>query len=134
MNITTIHLFSKPIITSSKEINCFLSLSFNQSDSEEKRFTQRDVGSWYSKKNTTKTTLSLLMISIRGYKGRKIKLTASYGTLCTKKMQMNQMTTTVWPVHPEPDILEGEVKWALGSTAINKASRCNRIPVELFKP
>ena len=35
--------------------------------------------------------------------------------------------------HPEPDILEGLVKWALGSTAINKASRCDRIPVELFK-
>ena len=24
--------------------------------------------------------------------------------------------------HPEPDILECEVKWALGSTAVNKAS------------
>ena len=27
--------------------------------------------------------------------------------------------------HPEPDILECKVKWALGNTAINKASRCN---------
>ena len=35
--------------------------------------------------------------------------------------------------HPEPDILESEVKWTLGSTAINKASGCNGIPVELFK-
>ena len=35
--------------------------------------------------------------------------------------------------HPEPDILEREVKWALGSTAINKASGCNGIQVELFK-
>ena len=35
--------------------------------------------------------------------------------------------------HSEPDILEKEVKWALGSTAINKASGCNGIPVELFK-
>ena len=34
---------------------------------------------------------------------------------------------------PEPDILESEVKWALGSTAVNKASGCNRIPAELFK-
>ena len=34
---------------------------------------------------------------------------------------------------PEPDILESEVKWALRSTAINKASGYNRIPVELFK-
>ena len=35
--------------------------------------------------------------------------------------------------HPEPNILECEVNWALGSTAINKASGCDGIPVELFK-
>jgi len=35
--------------------------------------------------------------------------------------------------HPEPDILESEVKWALGSAAVNQASRCDRIPVRLFK-
>ena len=34
--------------------------------------------------------------------------------------------------HPEPYILECEVKQALGSTAVNKASGCNGIPVELF--
>ena len=35
--------------------------------------------------------------------------------------------------HPEPDMLESEVKWALGSTAANKASGGDGIPVELFK-
>ena len=35
--------------------------------------------------------------------------------------------------HSEPDILKCEVKWALGSTAVNKASGCDEIPVELFK-
>ena len=35
--------------------------------------------------------------------------------------------------HPEPDILEYEVKWVLGSTTVNKASGCNEIPVKLFK-
>ena len=35
--------------------------------------------------------------------------------------------------HPEPDILECEVKWALGSTAVNKASGYDGIPVGLFK-
>ena len=35
--------------------------------------------------------------------------------------------------HLEPDILEFEVKWALGSITMNKASRGDRIPVELFK-
>ena len=33
----------------------------------------------------------------------------------------------------EPDILECEVKWALGSITVNKASRGNEIPVELFQ-
>ena len=33
--------------------------------------------------------------------------------------------------HLEPNILECELKWALGSIATNKASRGNGIPVEL---
>ena len=33
----------------------------------------------------------------------------------------------------EPDILECEVKWALGSITMNKASRSDVIPVELFQ-
>ena len=35
--------------------------------------------------------------------------------------------------HLEPDILECEVKWALGSITTNKPSGGNRIPVELFQ-
>ena len=35
--------------------------------------------------------------------------------------------------HLEPDILECEVKWALGSTTTNKASGGDGIPVELFQ-
>ena len=35
--------------------------------------------------------------------------------------------------HLEPDILEYEVKWALGSITMNKASGGNGIRVELFK-
>ena len=35
--------------------------------------------------------------------------------------------------HLEPDILEYEVKWALGSITINKASGGDGIPVELFQ-
>ena len=34
--------------------------------------------------------------------------------------------------HLEPDILECEVKWALGSITTQKASRGDRIPAELF--
>ena len=35
--------------------------------------------------------------------------------------------------HLEPDILEREVKWALGSITMNKASGGDGIPVELFQ-
>ena len=35
--------------------------------------------------------------------------------------------------HLEPDILECEVKWALGSITMNKASGGDVIPVELFQ-
>ena len=40
----------------------------------------------------------------------------------------NGMTT-----HLEPDILECEVKWALESITMNKASGSDGIPVELFQ-
>ena len=35
--------------------------------------------------------------------------------------------------HLEPDILESEVKWALGSITMNKASGSDGISVELFQ-
>ena len=45
---------------------------------------------------------------------------------------MTQITTIVI-THPEPDILECEVKCALGSISTNKASGGDGIPVELFQ-
>ena len=35
--------------------------------------------------------------------------------------------------HLDPDLLECKVKWALGSITMNKVSRGDRIPVELFQ-
>ena len=36
-------------------------------------------------------------------------------------------------IHLEPDILECEVKWGVGSITMNKASGGDGIPVELFQ-
>ena len=36
-------------------------------------------------------------------------------------------------IHLEPDILEYEVKWALGSITTNKASGGDRVPAELLQ-
>ena len=44
---------------------------------------------------------------------------------------MTQITTIVWSL-TEPDILECEVKWALGSNTNNKTSGGDGIPAELF--
>ena len=48
----------------------------------------------------------------------------------TRKILMTQITTINYL---EPDILECEVKWALGSIPTNKASGGDGIPVELFQ-
>ena len=49
------------------------------------------------------------------------------------KKYLNELNYYAVVSHPEPDILECEVKWALGSPVANRASGCNGIPVELFK-
>ena len=36
-------------------------------------------------------------------------------------------------IHLETDILESEVKWAMGRITMNKASGGDRVPVELFQ-
>ena len=53
--------------------------------------------------------------------------------ICIKK-DLNELDYYSGVVsHPEPDILEHKVKWALGSTAVNKASGWDEIPAELLK-
>ena len=49
-----------------------------------------------------------------------------------KKIFMTQITTMV-SSFTEPDILESEVKWDLGSITVNKASGGDGILIELFK-
>ena len=51
---------------------------------------------------------------------------------CTKKIFMTKIITSVI-THLEPDILECEVRWALESITMNKASGGDGIPVELFQ-
>ena len=50
-----------------------------------------------------------------------------------KKDLHDQDNYNVVITHLEPDILECEVKWALGSITTNKASGGDVIPVELFQ-
>ena len=50
---------------------------------------------------------------------------------CTKKIFTDNHNGVI--THLEPDILECEVKWALESITMNKASGGDGIPVQLFQ-
>ena len=52
---------------------------------------------------------------------------------CTKKDPHNPDNHDGVITHPEPDILECDVKWALGSIITNKDSEGDGIPVKLFQ-
>ena len=52
---------------------------------------------------------------------------------CTKKDLHDPDNHYGVITHLEPHIMECEVKWALGSITMNKASASDRIPVELFQ-
>ena len=49
-----------------------------------------------------------------------------------KKNQENSDNHDGLITHPEPGILDCEVKWALGSITMNKASGGDAIPAELL--
>ena len=52
-----------------------------------------------------------------------------------KKKDLNELDYYDGVVsHPEPDILECKVKWALRNTAVNKASECDEIPTVMQIP
>jgi len=53
---------------------------------------------------------------------------------CTKKdLDPDNHESVITHIHLEPDILECQVRWALGSITTNKASGGDGIPVELFQ-
>ena len=62
-----------------------------------------------------------------------IKRWQEYTEELYKKYLHNQNNHDGVIIHLEPDILECEVKWALGSITMNKASEGDGIPVELFQ-
>ena len=56
---------------------------------------------------------------------------------CTEELNKNGRKDwerdDAWVTHVKPDILEYEVKWALGNITTNNDRRGDGIPVELFK-
>jgi hypothetical protein len=88
----------------------------------------------FKKIRDTKGTFHAKMGSIKDRNGMDLteaedikKRWQEYMEALYKKDLLTQIT------HPEPDILECEVKWALGSNTTNKASGGDGTPVDLFQ-
>ena len=98
------------------------------------------TGDLFKKIRDTKGTLHAKMGSIKDRNGMNLteaedikKRWQEYTEeLCKKDLHEPDNHNSVI-THLEPDILECEVKWALGSITMNKASGGDGIPVELFQ-
>ena len=94
----------------------------------------------FKKIRDTKGTFRAKMGSIKDRDGRDLteaedfkKRWQEYTEELYKKDLHDQDNHDGVITHLEPDILEGEVKWALGSITTNKARGGDGIPVELFQ-
>ena len=93
----------------------------------------------FKKIRDTKGTFHAKMVSVKHRNDRDlteaedIKKRQQEYTELYKKDLHNPDNHNCVITHLEPDILECEVKWALGSITTNKASEDDGIPVELFQ-
>ena len=85
-------------------------------------------GTFHAKMGTIKDTNGMDLTEAEHIKKRWHKYTEE---LCKKDHDSDNHNGMI--THLEPDILECEVKWALGSNTTNKASGDDGIPVELFQ-
>ena len=96
----------------------------------------------FKKIRDTKGTFHAKMGSIKGRNGMdltepediKKRWQEDTEELCKKDLHNpDNHDGVITRTHLEPDILECEVKWALGNITMNKASGGDGIPVELFQ-
>ena len=84
-------------------------------------------GTFHAKMDSIKDRNSMNLTEAEDIKRRQ-EYTELYKKVLHDQDNHNDVIT-----HLEPDILECEVKWALGSITTNKASGGDGIPVELFQ-
>ena len=86
-------------------------------------------GTFYAKMGSIKNRNDMVLTEAEDIKKR----CEEYTEELYKKDLHDQDNHNSMITHLEPDILECEVKWALESITMNKASRSDGIPVELFQ-
>ena len=86
-------------------------------------------GTFHAKMGTIKDRNGMDLTEAEDIKKRQQQYTEE---LCKKDLHDPDNHDAVI-IHLDPDILESEVKWALGSITTNKASGGDGIPAELFQ-
>ena len=126
------HLNTEFQRTARRDKKAFLSSQCKETDENNRMGKTRDL---FKKIRDTKGTLHTKMGSIKDRNGMDLteaedikKRWQEYTEELHDPDNHNSVIT-----HLEPDILECEVKWALESTTVNKASGGEGIPVKLFQ-
>ena len=120
-----------------RDKKAFLSCQCKETEDNNRMGKTRDL---FKKIGDTKGTFHAMMGSIKDRNGRDLTEAEDI------KNRWQEYTEELYKkdihdpdnhdgviTHLEPDILECEVKWALGSITMNKASAGDGIPVELFQ-
>ena len=125
--------------TARRDKKAFLSDQCKEIEENNRMGKTRDL---FKKIRDTKGTFHAKMGTVKDRNGRdlteaeeKILRRGGKNTQknCTKKDLHDPDNHDGEVTHLEPDILECEVKWALGSITMNKAGGGDGIPVELFQ-
>ena len=131
------HLNAKFQRIARRDKKAFLS---NQCKEIEENNRMRKTRDLFKKIRDTKGTFQAQMGSIKDRNGRELteaedikKRWQEYTEELYKKDLHDPDNHNGMITHLEPDILDCEVKWALGSITRNKASGGDGIPVELFQ-
>ena len=130
------HLNAEFQRTARRDKKAFLSDHCKEIEENERMGKTRDL---FKKIRDTKGTFHAKVGSIKDRNGRDLieaedikKRWQEYTELYKKDLHDLDNHDSVI-THLEPDVLECEVKWALGSIPTNKASGGDGIPVELFQ-
>ena len=130
------HLNAEFQRTVRRDKKAFLSTQCKEIEENNRMGKTRDL---FKKIRDTKGTFHAKMDSIKDRSGmdqteaEDIKRWQEYTEQLYKKDLHDPDNHNGVITHLEPDILECEVKWALGSITMNKASGGDGIPVELFQ-
>ena len=123
--------------SSREDKKAFLSEQCKEIEEKNKIGKTRDL---FKKLGDTKGTFHAKMSPIKNRNGKDLteaeeikKRWQEYTEELYKKVLSDPDNHDDVVTYLEPDILECEVKWALGSITMNKASRGNGIPAELFQ-